>query len=161
MQLPVAGDGGVLKRLDDRGVGVVEVGVLADQGNLDLVIEPLRPEGQIPPPVQELSTGGTGAQVQSLAEDLNQSLLLQEKRHMIQCGAVMDSKDVAGRDVTEHGDLVLDRLLHGLCAPAHHEVGEETKTAKVPHAGLGRLGLLLSTNNGNKGNVHLKEGGKR
>lgn len=95
LELPVAGNGGMLQRLDNRGVRVMKISVFSDNGNLDAIVEPLRPEGQVPPPVQEGAVGVTLHQIKPFAEDLNDSLLLKEEGHVVKGFAVMHAENLS------------------------------------------------------------------
>ena len=97
-------DAGVTQRLVQRLVGVLQVDVLADESDVDLVlgmlvrVDDLLPLGQV---------GGAREDLQLVADDLVEHLLVQHHRDLV------DRVDVPGRDhrllldVGEKRDLAL------------------------------------------------------
>jgi len=70
-------DAGVLERLVERLVRVLQVDVLADEGDVDLVLGVLLGIDQLHPRRQ---VGGAGENVQLVADDLVEHLLVQHHR---------------------------------------------------------------------------------
>lgn len=83
------------------------------------------PDGKLLPHGKELvSTSEALAvardvgELEALLEVVDETLVLEEEGDVVKGGDVVDSKDLLGRDVTEHGDLLRDGLGEGSGAAA-------------------------------------------
>src|SRR3954452_10054291 len=144
---PADADGGVVgeaagpERLGDREVGVVQVDVLADQGDLHLLLGMVHLAEQVVPgrPV-DVPEG----QVQPAYDVRVEALAVQ---HL---GDVVDGRRVRGRDpgvlvdVAHLRDLLLDPLGELAVGPADDRVGLDADRAQGGHRVLGGLGLQLT-----------------
>lgn len=168
----------MLKRLGDRNVRIRKVGVLANQGNVDGLVKTLHTVRELLPLVEKV--GGirvvTRFQAKFAHEHLQGALAFQKNRDVVDTGAVVHGKDVFRRNVTEHGDFALDRVVELFGATASdlghnlqdqhsdrrsrrasrdlikvaHHVRAKTKTTQIPDTSLGRLGLLFTNSSNNR-----------
>jgi len=172
LELATTAHRGVLEGLDDRHVRVLEGGVLADKDNGDRVKEALRANAHLLPALHEgvtllleLGADADTAHVEALLEELNETLLAEEERNVIGRLDIVDTKNLLGGNVAEHGNLLHGRGKKGVLATAGdlrsglignavtHEVRNKTKTAEITDTSLGRLGLLLAADNGDERDV--------
>lgn len=66
---------------------------------------------------------------------------------------IVDTKDLTGRNMAEHGDFLHSGCKKLLCASTGNQVGEKAQTSEVSHTGLGRLCLLFAADDGDEGDV--------
>src|SRR5581483_10270736 len=133
-------DAGVLQRLVQRLVGVLQVDVLADEGDVDFLlrvlerVHQLRPRGEV---------RGAREDGELVADDLVQHLLVQHHRDLV------DRVHVPGRDhglflhVAEERDLAPFVIRQRLDRAAQERVGLNADLAQLLHRVLGGLGLDL------------------
>ncbi len=141
VDLGVGVDPGVPQRLVQRLVGILQVDVLADEGDVDLVLGMLERVHQLGPVRQ---VGGAGEDAELVADDLVEHLLVQHHRDLV------DVVDVPGRDhrlflhVRKESDF--SSLLSGqrLDGAAKQRVSLDADLAQLLHRMLGRLGLDLA-----------------
>lgn len=125
VELALAAHGGVLERLDDGEVRVLELDVLTDESDGDRVVEagivacqglPLRPD------LVTLLCHGPGdgdlVQGKEFADKGHQLLLLQEHGHLVDGGHVLDHDNLLRLDLAEVGQLLDDRRLEFALAAA-------------------------------------------
>ena len=135
-------DAGVAQRLGQRLVGVLQVDVLADHGDVDLVLRVARARATSLRPRRQV--GGLAPGLQLVADDLVQPLLVQHQRDLV------DDVDVPGRDhrrllhVGEQRDLAALVLRQRTLGAAQQRVGLDADAAQLLHGVLGRLGLDLA-----------------
>lgn len=164
VELALAAHGGVLKRLDDREVGVVEGDILSDQDNGDLLEVVGDAGGELIP----LSPGALAAgdqvlglwnsvELQDVADGGDQTLVLEENWDVVGGADVVHGDNLLWLDLTEHGDLVSGGLLEWDVASAGDQIWAETGGSGVLDGGLCWLGLLLSLDDWDEGNVNLEE----
>ena len=134
-------DGRVLERLDDAQIGVLQLDVLAHQGDahraaggLDLV-DQSDPLAQLGPP---------GLQTQLVHHEAIQALVPQVERHEVDVGSVHAADDGPRLDVGEERDLLLEVRADGAVGAADDDVGLDTDAAQLVDAVLGGLGLELA-----------------
>lgn len=166
----------VLERLDHAHVRVLEGRVLANEDDVDVVEEALRVDAHIAPARHELLAVDLlrrrdvdGAEVETLLQEVDKALLAQKEGNVVGRGDVVDTKNLLGRDMAEHGDLLHCGGLEGVLTAASkltlavhletstHEIGDKTKAAEVASASLGRLSLLLTADDRNERDVDKRE----
>ena len=141
VDLGLVGEAAGPERLGDREVGVVEVDVLADQGDGDLLLGVVHPAEQVVPdrPVD------VAERQPEAAYDVGVEPLAVQ--HL---GDVVDRRCVGGGDhglqvdVAHQRDLALDRVGQLAVGAADHGVGLDADLAKRGDRVLGRLGLQLA-----------------
>jgi hypothetical protein len=154
----------VLERLDNRGVRVLEGGVLADEDDRNLVEQAVVGNGELLPVFKE---GGTASdtrfgetdevETEALLEELEETLVLEEEGDVVEGGNVVNGEDLLVRDVAEHGDLRGDGEGEGFGATAGDDVGGQTETTEVTDRSLSWLRLELAVDRGNEGDVNEGE----
>ena len=137
----VVGGAGVVQGLHHGEVGVVELGVLAHQGDGHLLVGVLLPlhHGAPLPQVRLV-----GDEAQLPAHHLIQALLRHQQGDLIQGlgGGVLD--DAVRLHIAEQGDLPADILRDGRVAPAHQDVRLDAQGEQLLHGVLGGLALQLA-----------------
>ena len=151
----VVGGAGVVQRLHYGQICVVELGVLAHQGNGHLPAGTLLPlDHGTPLPQVRL----VGDEAQLAAHHLVQALLCQQQRHLIE-GLGRGVLDDARRlHIAEEGDLAADVLRQRRVAPAHQHVRLDPQGQKLLHRVLGGLALELSGAGDLHHQGHMDEG---
>ena len=137
----VVGGAGVVQRLHHGEVGVMELGVFADQSDADLFVGVfLPPDHGAPLPQVRL----VGDQPQLAADHLIQSLPGHQQGDLIQRlrRGVLDH--TVRLHIAEEGDLPADILGDGLVAAADQHIRLDTQGQKFLHRVLGGLGLQLT-----------------
>ena len=131
----------VLERLVHGEVGVVELDVLADEGDLDRVLPVGDPVGQLAP-FGEI--GLPVAEPELLADELVEPLRLQRLGDEVDVGDVLVRDHRVRVDVGEERDLVADVHAQRLVRAADDDVGVDTDAAQLVHRVLRRLRLQLA-----------------
>lgn len=125
VELAATAHGGVLKSLNDGKVSIVKLNVLADQDDVDGLgvtegnnLLPLGPD------LLALADTGGGeldvVELQGLLKFPEQTLLLKEKRHLVDGGHIADGKDLVDLNLAAGSDLVDSALLKGLLTTARN-----------------------------------------
>ena len=128
-------------RLGDREVGVGQVDVLADQGDLDVVLGVVHPAQQLVP-VGPVDVAERQAEP---ADDVGvQALGVQDLGDVVDARGVDAAGDRLGVDVAHQRDLALDALGDLAVGAQHDGVGLDADLAQRGHRVLGRLGLQLT-----------------
>ena len=136
----VVGGAGVVQGLHHGEVGVVELGVLAHQGDGHMALRRQLPLYHgLPLPQVRL----VGDEAQLPADHIVQALLRHQQGHLVEGpgGGVLD--DAVRLHVAEQGDLPADVLGDGGVAPAHQDVRLDAQRQKLLHGVLGGLALEL------------------
>ena len=134
-------DAGMDQRLVERLVGVEQLHVLADHGDVDrlerieLGVEDMDPLGQIR--LRRL-------EAELVADDIVEPLLVQHQRNAIDGIGILQRDDRTLFDVGEQRDLAPLALLELDFAAADQDIGLDTDRAQLLDAVLGRLGLGLA-----------------
>ena len=135
--------GRVPERLGDREVGVGQLDVLADQGDLERRLGRLDPLDQRAPPVQ-VGHGIGIAQAQVADQPAPEAERLELERHLVDRLGGGRRDDRLHVDVGEQRDLLAD-LVGDLAVGAEHDaVGLDADAAQLLDRVLGRLGLELA-----------------
>lgn len=125
VELTAAAHGGVLESLDDGKISVVKLNVLADQDDVDGLGVTQR-NNLLPPGPDLLATADTGGreldvvELQGLLKFPEQTLLLKEKRNLVDGGHITNGKDLVDLDLAAGSDLVDGALLKGLLTTARN-----------------------------------------
>jgi len=103
----------VFQRLDDGNVRVLELRVLANQRNVDALMEPFHAIRKLLPLVEQPARVRVvpGFHLETVHDDFEGSLGFEEDGDVVHAGAVVDCQDVFRWDVAEHGDFALDRIV--------------------------------------------------
>lgn len=125
VELAATAHGGVLKSLDDGKVSIVKLNVLADQDDVDgLGVTEGNNFLPLGPDLLALADTGGGeldvVELQGLLKFPEQTLLLKEKRHLVDGGHIADGKDLVDLDLAAGSDLVDGALLEGLLTTARN-----------------------------------------
>jgi hypothetical protein len=123
VQLAATAHGGVLERLDNGKVGVVQVGVLSNKGDSNGVEETVLAEGKglplLPEVLALLNVCGGGVELVEMeggGKLLGELLLVQKDGNVVGGVNVVDGDDLLVVDVTEEGDLLDGSGVEGLGA---------------------------------------------
>ena len=131
----------VHQRLVQRQVGVADLHVLADHGDVDLAVgvgpaaHHLAPLGQV---------GGGHLEAQLVDDDVVERLLVQQHRDLVDVVGVDRGDDRALLDVGEQRDLAALLLGQRVLAAAQQDVRLDADAAQLLHRVLRRLGLDLA-----------------
>ncbi len=131
----------VLQRLVHRQVRVVELDVLADERDLDLVVEVAAPLGELSP-LAEL--GGAGLDAELLAHECVEALGLEHFRDHVDVGHVGRTDNRMPVYVGEQRDLLPDVIRERFGRATDDDVGMDADAAELVHRVLGRLRLQLA-----------------
>src|SRR5581483_6183319 len=134
-------DAGVLERLVDRQVRVVELHVLADQGDLDHTLALPDALGQLVP-LAEVRL--RRRQPELLTDEVVEALLLQRGRDEVHVGDVLVRDHLVRLDVGEEGDLVAHVGRDRVARAADDHVRVDTDAAQLVDGVLRRLRLQLA-----------------
>ena len=134
-------DAGVLQGLDEGLVGLGKVHVLADEGDFDAVLGVLQGIHQAVP---HGKVGGLGQDVQLVADDLVQHLVVQHGRDLVDGIGVQHLDHGFALDVAEQGDLALFVFRDFPVGAAQQHVGLDANFPQFLDGMLGRLGLQLA-----------------
>lgn len=165
VELALEVHGSVLKRLDYRQVGVHVGGVLANQCKLNW-LEILGDVNGLLPEIPQLGTFLLSASIQrnlveleTLVQKREQTLLLKKDRDLVDCLHVMHANDLVEVNLAAEGDLLDGGIVEGGITPAGNKVWHQTRAPELSDGVLGGLGLLLSVDQWNEGDVDVEEGG--
>lgn len=144
---------GVLERLVDGLVGVRQLDVLADHGDLDLALRVL---GLVDQVIPALEVGGRRVQAQLVADQAVQALLVQHAGHLVDGVHVPHGDHAPFGNVGEQRDLFLFLVRHAVLGAAQQGVGLDADLAQLLHGVLRRLCLELAGRGdpGQVGQVH-------
>ncbi len=131
---------GVVQTLHHAQVGVVQLDVLAHQGD-GAGLAAGGDAGDQVLPLGQIAFGGV--QVQLAGHGLGQAGGLQHQRALVQAGHGQVFNDAVGPHVAEQADLALDVAAHGAVRPQHDHVGGNAHALQFLAGMLGRLGLVL------------------
>ena len=134
-------DARVLQRLVDGEVGVVQLHVLADEGDLDGHIALADAGGQRLPFAE---ADRPGAEAQLLADERVETLLAQRLGHEVDVRHILVGDDRLRLDVGEERDLVADVCRQRVARAADDDVRVDTDTAQLVDRVLRRLRLQLT-----------------
>ena len=140
LHLDVVVKPGMLERLVDADVRVGQLGVLADDGDLDLgprcadAADQLLPVGQV---------GLAGRKLQLARDQLAEAGALELHRHLVDALGGLERDDGVDVDIGEQADLVQDLVVDGLVAAQDDDVGLDADAAERADRVLGRLRLQL------------------
>ena len=134
-------DARVLQRLVHGEVGVVELHVLADEGDLDGRVALADACGQRLPFAQ---ADRTRAEAELLADERVETLLAQRLGHEVDVGHVLVGHDRLRLDVGEERDLVPDVRRQRVARTADDDVRVDTDATQLVHGVLRRLRLQLA-----------------
>ena len=132
---------GVLERLVDGEVRVLELHVLADERDLDHVAAAVHPLEQLVP-VGQVRLAELEAE--PLAHQPVEALRVEDARHLVHVRDVGARDDRAGVDVGEERDLVADLARELLVRAADDDVGMDADPAQLVDRVLRRLRLQLA-----------------
>ena len=113
-------DPGVLERLVDGEVGVVELDVLADERDLDRLVASRRAARASSSHSPRSASGAVEPEL--LADEPVEALLLERLRHEVDVGDVDRGDHGLGVDVGEERDLVADLVVERLGRAADEDV---------------------------------------
>lgn len=127
VELSAASHGGVLQGLDDRQIRVVKGDILANQGNVNSLINMFLRSGQGLPLFPSVVTlvhkrrrDSHGVDLENLAELDKEALLLQEERNVVSRGNIVNANDLLRFDLAEHSNLIFGSLIKRLLATARN-----------------------------------------
>lgn len=113
VELTLAAHGGMLERLDDGEVGVVEGDVLSNQGDGDLLEVVADAGGELVPLGPGALAAGNqvlglwnGIELENVADGGDHALVLKEDWDVVSGANVVYSNNLLWLDLAEHGDLV-------------------------------------------------------
>src|SRR3990172_4125371 len=129
------------QRFLHREVGVRQLHVLADDGDLSVALGGLQP---LHPLLPVLQVALTGRQVQPVDDEVPQAGLFQHQRPLVDGRHRQQGDDRAGSDVAEERYLLPQLVRHRPVAPADDDVRLDADGAQLPDAVLGGLGLQLA-----------------
>ena len=128
--------------LDQRLVGILQPGVLADDRDVDLAG---RQPDRIDHPVPAIEVGGRFAREFEIAEHLRiEPLPAVDRRHLVHRVSVDGRHHAVGVHVAEQRELGPLRFGNRPVAAAQQQVRLDPDAAQFLHGMLGRLGLLLT-----------------
>ena len=128
----------VLECFDDADIGVVQLGVFADQRDLDGFLRVHPAVAHIAPLVK---IGRVVFQAEAFADDVGQMLVLHHQRHLIEDLRVQILQHMARLDIAEQRQLVAHVLRQGIIRAAHQYVRPQADALKLADAALRRLGF--------------------
>ena len=134
-------DARVLQRLVDGEVRVLELHVLADEGDLHVAVALGYAAGEVSPLAQ---LDGLVGQAELRAGERVQALVAKRLRDEVDVAHVLVGDDSLGVDVGEEGDLVADVARERLVRAADDDVGMDTDAAQLVDRVLRRLRLQLA-----------------
>ena len=144
---------GVSQGFRDAHVGVVQIDVLADQGDLHGVPLGLDPVDHVGP----LAQISVERQVEVLGNVGAEAGRLLDQRHLVDRRRGRHRDHGLRVDVAEEGDLLLEVLRDLLVGPADDHVGLDADGPEFTDALLGRLGLeLAAADLGEEGDVDVE-----
>ena len=132
---------GVLERLVDREIRVLELHVLADERDLHDLAPAVHPLQQLVPVGQ---VAAREIEAEPLADEPVEAFPLEHARHLVDVRHVRARDDSARVDVGEQRDLVADVARELLVRAAHDDVGMDADPAQLVHRMLRRLRLQLA-----------------
>jgi hypothetical protein len=134
-------DAGVGQGFGQGFVGLGQVHVLADEGDVHLVFRVLQGVDQ---PLPHRQVGRLGQQAQLVADDLVQHLVVQHGRDLVDGIRVQGLDHRFRHDVAEQGDLAPFLGRNMAVGPAQQHVRLDADLAQFLDRMLGRLGLQLA-----------------
>ena len=132
---------GVAQRLCDAEVGVVQLRILADEGDVDAALR-VHPAVAHLPPLRQVRL--TLRQAQIAQHDLSQMLVLHHQGDLIENAGVEVLQHMVRADIAEQGELVADVLRQGVVGAAHEHVRPQADALQLADAALRRLRLHLA-----------------
>lgn len=184
VQLPVAMHSRMLQTLHSGEVRVVEIGVLSDKRNCHCLVQAVLSESQGLPLLPQVGTlldvrlGDVDlVQRHSRSQKLDKLLVVQKDRHVVSGVDVVDRDNLLVVDIAKEGNLLDGSRVKGLRAaagnlfskrqrsqylPPHsggdlYQIGRQSSGPNISDSRLGRLRLLLATNDRHQRNVDLQE----
>ena len=148
-------DGGVLEGLPDREVGLVELHVLADEGDRHRSVAGVDALDQRLPLRQ---VGLAALEVQHPHDEVVEPFAVHQQGDAVDVVGVARRHDRVGVDVAEQGDLLADALFDRLLGARDDDVGLDADLAQLGDRVLGRLGLRLADHpdDGHQRDVHVE-----
>ena len=134
---------GVLERLGDRQVGVGQLDVLADEGDLELRLGALDPLDEVAP-VREVGRRCGRAEAEVAHDELAEAGFLEHERDLVDRLGGLGRDDRLRRDVGEEGDLLADLVGDRVVRAQDDDVGLDADPAQLLDGVLGRLRLQLA-----------------
>ena len=153
----------VFQRLDRAQVRIVELDILADEGDVNrfvvvLLFHRLGPQlPQAGAPLHQVRGEGQLAQLKGRLHKLSQALGFEKQRHEVDCLHVLDHHDLLHVDLAVVGNLLNSALVQGPLAPTRHEVRVKTGASHTLDAVLGGLGLELAVDNRDEADVNVEK----
>jgi len=149
-------DGGVLERLPDREVRLVELHVLADQSDRHLALTGVDTVNELAPLIE---VGWVTLEAQHAHDEVVETLVVQEQGHAVDVVGVARRHDGIRVDVAEQGDLLADALFERLLGAGDDDVGLDADLAQLGDGMLRRLGLRLAdhADHRHEGDVHVED----
>ena len=138
LDLDAVVDAAVLERLDHRLVGVCELHVLADQGDLHLAL------GGVGAAHHRLPLGQVGSRrldPEMVEDDVVDAFGAEDERHLVDVVDVVGGDHAVGREAGEERDLVADLAVEAAFGAADQRVRLDPDPAQLVDRVLGRLGL--------------------
>lgn len=129
------------QRLRDAEVGVVQLRILADEGDVDAALR-VHPAVAHLPPLRQIRLALRQAQIAQ--HDLSQMLVLHHQGDLIENAGVEVLQHMVRADVAEQGELVADVLRQGVVGAAHEHVRPQADALQLADAALRRLRLHLA-----------------
>jgi hypothetical protein len=129
------------ERLDDALVGVVQVHVLAAHGDLDALRHRV---DLLHHPLPFAHIGGRAGESELLADDVVESLLAKDERHLVDRGHVARLDHLALGDVAEERDLAADVVRERPLGAADEDIRLDADRQELFHAVLRRFRLELA-----------------
>ena len=130
----------MMQGLGDRQIGVVQLDILADQGDLDPALPGVHAREHAGP-FAKVWRGRVDAEFP--ADDIGQMAALQHERCAIQLGHRAVFNDAVGCDIAEQRNFSLDILIQWTVNAADDEIGLNAHAAQFLDRVLGRLGFWL------------------
>ncbi|OPZ03600.1 MAG: hypothetical protein BWZ09_02352 [Alphaproteobacteria bacterium ADurb.BinA305] len=132
---------GVVERLDQRLVRLGKVHVLADETDIHGLLRVLE---RVDEPVPHREVGRAREDVELVADDLVEHLVMQLTGDLVDRVGVQALDDRLGHDVAEQRDLAALVFRHRTVGAAQQDVGLDADLAQLLHRVLGRLGLQFT-----------------
>ena len=132
---------GMVKRLDDRQIGVGKRNVLANHADTDRCRGLLDTTHEFFPG-SEIDGGIT--EPQDVADVLVEALVVQHERNLVETRRVGGIGDTSDRHIAEIGDLAAEIRTDRFLRSADDRIGLNTPAAQFGDGVLGRLGLHLA-----------------
>ena len=163
VELAAAAHGRVLESLNNREIRVHVRRVLSDQGDLDGVVVLGNDDRLLPQFPKGAALGDLIlvdldlVESQALLQELEKPLLLKKERDLVDGLHVVHANHLLIIELAACGDLADGSSIELRVAATRNQVGNQTRTPQLLNRMLSGLGLFLSVDQGDIGDVDVEK----